>query len=417
MIRNLVVTATTAVRRSIITRAALLALVAAAVGTGCQENAQSVSQDRPVAPINEPGFAREWRARLVLAGERVESLFVRDQQIFVYTRDNRSFVLDRGSGELIHVDDLPTNQTIRAPLVLQDRIIYPLNTSLEVRTVKSGRVLRTIQFGRPITTDVVGKDNTVVFGTTEGGKGRILVQDLDKLPSTARAAWTAGGLHGRPALVADRIYFAATDGKVYASDSEMEAVWALGTDGAFRTDGPIFADLAADPSGIYAASTDTKLYCLDPDSGHLKWVYYTGVPLRAAPSLTRDMVYQYVPGEGLAALNKELPEGSDLRNVSQKPRWVYGPGRQLLAEDDRFAYVRTENNRIDALDKQSGKLQFSSTRNDLIVFGTNRTDGMIYAATRDGNVFAIRAVPTPGTVGELVAVPMESSSTALAFAR
>ena len=79
---------------------------------------------------------------------------------------------------------------------------------------------------------------------------------------------------------------------------------------------------------------------------------------------------------------------------------------QLLAQDDRNAYVRTKGNHIVARDKKTGEVRFTSQRRDLTVFATNlvKEDGMIYAGTKTGRVIAIRPVLKPGTVGEVVMV-------------
>jgi hypothetical protein len=55
-----------------------------------------------------------------------------------------------------------------------------------------------------------------------------------------------------------------------------------------------------------------------------------------------------------------------------------------------------------ALDKATGQKRFESRRKNLDVFATNTKDGFLYAATKGGRILAIRAVTSPGEVGEMV---------------
>ena len=64
----------------------------------------------------------------------------------------------------------------------------------------------------------------------------------------------------------------------------------------------------------------------------------------------------------------------------------------------------------------SGEVKYRSQRNDLIAFAINPSakDPTIYGATASGEVFAIRAVNKPGTMGTMVAAPANAQVPALA---
>ena len=61
-------------------------------------------------------------------------------------------------------------------------------------------------------------------------------------------------------------------------------------------------------------------------------------------------------------------------------------------------------------------MKYRSQRNDLIAFAINPSakDPTIYGATASGEVFAIRAVNKPGTMGTMVAAPANAQVPALA---
>jgi hypothetical protein len=73
-----------------------------------------------------------------------------------------------------------------------------------------------------------------------------------------------------------------------------------------------------------------------------------------------------------------------------------------VAEDEKFAYFHRADNIVIAVDRATGEQKFASKRTDLVAFGTNTKDGVIYAGTRDGQVWAITPVLKPGNVGEIV---------------
>ena len=108
-----------------------------------------------------------------------------------------------------------------------------------------------------------------------------------------------------------------------------------------------------------------------------------------------------MPQIGLAAIDKG-------GKVETRPaKWVFSRGRQFLSSDEKYAYVRAEDNSIVAVDKQTGQPRFTSRRTDFRFFATNSNakDSSIYACTPGGMLYSVRAVLKPGTVGEWVMAP------------
>jgi outer membrane protein assembly factor BamB len=212
---------------------------------------------------------------------------------------------------------------------------------------------------------------------------------------------TRGQVSAAPAVYQGLVFAGSRDGGVYALRGEnRDNLWPGLDAGYFKTGGEILADLQIDKDGIYVASMDSKLYCLDINNGRVRWTYYAGRPLRedSSPVPTANFVYLYVPQTGLVAIDKTG------KQETRTAKWVYSRGRQFLASDEKYAYVRADDNSIVAVDKQTGQARFASRRKDFGVFATNSTpkDSNIYACTPDGMMYSIRAVLKPGTVGEWV---------------
>ena len=92
------------------------------------------------------------------------------------------------------------------------------------------------------------------------------------------------------------------------------------------------------------------------------------------------MVYQFVPGQGIVGIDKMQGSSTASRSGSSKN------AAQVLSEDAENVYLRRRDNRLIAVDKQSGEGDFTSKAATFTIFATNPADSMIYASTRDGAV-------------------------------
>lgn len=396
-------------------------LLALASG-GCTSTPEEPNTPGPL-PVHS--FARDWGATIELKKDKIRTLYLEDELLFVTTEGNTVHVMNADSGQLLHIDPvMPGGVPIRRPLVLPETIVYPTNATLEIFDRKTGRKARSIDLERATRSAAVGDGTHIYIGLDYPGSGRLAAIDLTRRFS--HIAWelmTFGGVSATPALFQNVIFIASEDGRVYAVTEERQGVWLL-ENSAFRTGGKIVADLRADDYALYVASTDGKLYALERATGKIKWQYYAGTPLLQPPVILGNTVYQYVLGTGLVAIDKT--EGK----YNREPKWVNKDAVAFLSQDDKYVYVRgvaappvgasaadgedeaSEEDsdpslRIVALDKQTGKAVFASRRDDLTIFATNTKDSTIYAAAADGRVLAVRPVLKPGAIGQIVLVTEE----------
>jgi outer membrane protein assembly factor BamB len=374
-------------------------VTAAAMLAGCggrAENAAPVSSG--FVPINPPALLRAWKVNLGLsAGVTVEALHLTDEYLFAYASDDRVYAFDRNSGSQLFSMKVGHGSP-RAPVVTRDQIVIPSESTLEVFD-RRGRFVRSINLGYTTRTDAVFAAGRIAIGVDTAGRGRMLFIDPTKQYPDVTPILTMGGLNGRPAVRGGLVYVGAEDGKVYSISEDLVAAWAL-PGGAFQTDGRIVADLVADPGpigNVYVASTDTKLYALVALTGQIRWQFYAGAPLDQGPMVTADSVYQYIPGSGVAAIDK-AGTGGNVRTA----KWTVPDASKVLAEDAQFTYLVGTENRIYGVDRKTGRLRFQSERNDFRQFAQNTKDGTIFAATPKGEIVAAVPVLTGGKRGEIV---------------
>jgi outer membrane protein assembly factor BamB len=388
-------------RLSLARTLACAAVAAAALAGGCHKAPPAA---KPAGPLPVNSFMRAWGTTLDLPKkDGVGELHVRDDAIYVYSKTGRVNVIKRDTGILQSTYDIKGGATeLHPPVVLKEHVVYPTLTTLEVY-MRDGRFVRSSAMPFAVLTDAAGLGTSVfVCGDYPGGGARVSKVDINQqyVPVVWNFIGQDGGKSGFVSgvvVVEDAVYVAGLDGNVYAvSAKSREAIWPI-PGGVFKTGGAIEANLVADTSGVYVASTDSILYALNRNSGKLRWRYYAGAPLREAPVVTSDRVYLNVPGKGMVAFAKN--EGKDVR----EPIWTRGDVRQVLAQDDKFTYARSNDDRLVALDKTTGEPRFQSNRKDFAVFGVNtKDDGVIFAASKSGTILAIKGVFKPGVIGEQV---------------
>ncbi len=427
----------TAARRPVSSRrrgplAAILAVAAAAVaaaaGVGGCAAEPAPFRENPVGVLPQDSLSRAWFVDLKLSGEgkQVVSLDVRPQLLYVYTADKRVTAIDRKTGVVRYTASVNSPEARLQPLVeLEGFTVFPNQTNLQVFDDR-GTFLKSVPVPTPIRSHASAESNeatgtnrgtTIYFGASGIGHGG-LVEAYDISRTSAYQKWNfithaQGAIVAGPAVFGDIIYTGDDQGEVDAVTAARIQAWDTEA-GTFLTSGAITADLKADESGLYVASNDSKLYCLNRTNGKLKWQYFAAAPLTSSPVLTPDTVYLMTVNRGVVALDKNAGA------YNRTPRWTYPFGSGFLAQDAKFAYVSESRpnpghpgvlrNVIVALDKQTGRKAFESEHDDFTCFGCNPRDNMVYVAFPDGKLMALQPVLRAGQIGELVRATVPAKS-------
>ena len=409
--------------------AALIAAVITSAGCGTEP---TPFRENPVGVLKQNSLSRNWFVDLNLsgAGHQVMTLDVRQKLLLVVTADKHVTAIDRRTGVVQYTLAVNSPDLQLQPAVeLEGLLVFPNATNLQVFD-DHGRFLKTVPVPTPVRSHVAAESNeapgtnrgtTVYFGASGNGNGG-LVEAYDVSRTSAYQKWeyithTQGSIVAAPVVFGDIIYTGDDRGEVDAVNTSRIQTW--DTDhGVFLTGGAITADLRADESGLYVASNDTKLSCINRTTGKLKWQFFAGAPLGDAPVLTPDTVYLMTPNHGLVAIDKTAGA------YNRAMRWSCPEAEQFLAQDAKFTYVaesRPNPNSelprerfVVALDKQTGRPAFESDHHDFSVFGTNPRDNLVYVGFADGKLMALEPVLRAGQIGELVMVPVKREAVAMA---
>lgn len=376
--------------------------------SGCVKDRGEPNVPTQAIPIQS--FERDWGVATNQTDGRVDRLYLRDPYIFAYTTKGTVYILKRADGSIVSIANVPHGgDQLRSPVVLRDRIVFPTTVNFEVYD-RNGNYIGPKPLSYSIRSNAVGAGSVVYVGADFRNGGRVVKADITvKYPDHVwELMFGRVSVSAAPALFGDTVYAAAEDGEVTAVDNETRnPLWPI-ENGVFHMHGSVVADLVVDDSGLYVASEDETLVCLNRQTGKVKWQYPAGTPLDTSPHVTKDLVFQYVPGTGLVVIDKRQGD------FNRKPLWVASDVNQFLAEDEHYVYGRRADNAILAMDKKDGHAAFISRRRDFAAFAPNIQNGIIYAVTKHGRVMAIKPVLTPGQVGEIVFAPADPASVASA---
>ena len=336
---------------------------------------------------------------------------VREKSIYIFTARKQVTSLDRKAFKTNFITTVNTpGDRLLPPVELADKIVFPTSISMELFDY-TGKFLRSVSLSAPLRSGAAGRGERIYFGADDPQGGRVMALDLSHTYNiyTWQLLTPGGAITSAPVLYNSILFVGTENGDVYAVNEDSSHVWAIES-GIFQTAGPIIADLKANDSGLYVASKDEKLYCINLLTGKLLWQFFAGAPLESAPVPFKDVVYQAIPGLGLAA----IPAGNSAPYI-RSAKWIYPTATRFLSQDEKYAYMiepwqdptdeKKTGNTIIAVDKETGHKAFQSAHTDFNVFGTNVWDSTIYAGYSSGQVLAITPVLKAGQIGELVLAP------------
>jgi outer membrane protein assembly factor BamB len=391
----------------------LLAIVLLAGGCGQTQkpaaapSAADTAAPSPTSGLEADNFRQLWINVLpVDKGDAVRKLYVKEDLVLACTPNNVVYTTDKTSGVLKYFSYVNGGgRQLGEPVLLHDYAVYLGQSNVEVFKRKDGDLYKSIPLDFTISSNAVGFENDLFLGGDIGGGRLVDIKIADPYVPVRWSLVTFGEVRGAPAFFDNIVYVGSGDGGVRAVTLERTALWPLDHD-AFNTGGQILGDLKVDDAGVYAASDSGRLVCVDRNTGKLKWQYLSPHPLNTGPIVTRDSVYQLVPGWGMAAIDKSKlmavdPDGKRMvEQLNRTPRWICAQAVQFVAEDKQYVYVSTESGELCALDRDSGQLRYRGAVH-FSAFATNTTDSTIYAATAKGSIFALKPELRPGGPGYL----------------
>lgn len=222
----------------------------------------------------------------------------------------------------------------------------------------------------------VRTDPPVVLAAAE--EGDLVALDAGKSPGRVRWRFHPdGNIYGPPAFDAKtgRIYFGATDKKLYALDARGLFLWAF-TTGDNVASRPVVAG-----DTVVFGGENRNVYGLDAGTGEERWRVRTGGPVVSSPAFEGGVV---VIGSDDGAVY-----GLDPSTGDQKWRYLAkGPGEAPVTTEGGVAYVASRSGELTALDARTGKEIWTSPQGKILRTAPAVADREVFVVDDDYDLLA-----------------------------
>ncbi len=320
-----------------------------------------------------------WQSELPIKyDETLEHISIIGNRMYVRSSQNYMFSLDRQTGKVIF------SRPISAPGIpvlglepYDETLLSVIGNKLVEIDSQSGAERRSMNFKLGLICPVVRNSSYFYLSGTDRRLHALRVDDRVQVFEVA-----ADDDSMVTSIIADdtSVIFSTNTGNVISITPDRPfRLW------QFKVPEAIAGPVIRDRTSLFFASKDTSVYRLniiDPQNVKLVWKYQTEAILDRSPRVTQDVVYQYGPGKGLTAIDRQTGERI----------WSLKEGVDLLAESANRAYVITNVNTLVVMNNTKARRFYSVNLADVSRHATNTADSKIYIADEHGRIACLEPV-------------------------
>lgn len=339
--------------------------------------------------LSRYGLELQWWGQAVLdpAMDTVRYVSVDEEIVYVQSTEGILTSFNGETGKRLWAQLLGGPSQVSLPIATNEREAF-VAIGLQLFGVNkfTGELEWEIRLGRHPSTSPDADDKHVYIGSVDG---MLYCYDLEKI----RTLWEAGKLPGWSAstyLWRHKAPLEITsppisDGKTVVFASQSGTVYSLGCDNhelkfQFETDDPIVTPIGYGAGSLFVASEDTRMYCLNRETGLRRWTFTAGVPIRQQPHVVGSSVFVGPHGNGLYCLD----------TASGSIKWHQPIAATFLAANDTYVFASDRLNNILMLSHEDGSiLGDAPLRGYTVLVENDRTD-RLYLASPDGLIVCIR---------------------------
>ena len=328
--------------------------------------------------LRHAGLNIVWDSKLPMKeAENLEQLLILGNRLYAISDRNYMVSLDKENGKRVFAKVFaPPGVPIPGLQLYGDELWSAEGSKLLKYDAESGDELKTVDVGFGITCPAARNSS---FFYVAGTDNRLHVYRVNDRVQTFEVA--ARNNSTITSVIADDnlVIFATDAGNVLGiAPDAPKLIW------QFDASDAIAGAVVKDWMSLFFASTDTSVYRVDivglPEMKRLVWKYQAAAVLDRAPRVTQEVVYQYVRGKGVTAIDKET--GSLL--------WRVPGGVDLLAEARGKAYVITKAGKLVVMDNKEVRRLYSVNFGSVTVHAANTGDERIYIADKRGRLMCLQ---------------------------
>ncbi len=218
---------------------------------------------------------------------------------------------------------------------------------------------------------------------------------------------TGGPLHASPVIANGILYIGSTDGKLYALDAKQWGIrWVFDAGDAIRYAATVLGNR------VYFSARNNKVYALDAKTGEKLWEFKSKSWMDAPPIVSDNKVYMGAFPSKIYLLNARTGTLEAMRERTVRiqgieygcAKGVFRPifpehnadvwrGRTNGSESypvtaNGVVYIGARNGKLHAFDAGSKSETWTYQLGSFVDAAPAISDGILYAASGDGNVYA-----------------------------
>lgn len=359
----------------------LMATAAVAAGKVVASSAQTPGSDWMLSPdlLNHAGLKPVWQQTLPLKkGEAFATATLLGDRLFLRTDRNYMWSLNAVTGDVVFSRSVaPQGIPVLGLASHDDTFISVVGNQLNESSMVTGTEQRVADLELSI---VASPARNNQFYYVAGGDRRLHAFRVEDLVRIFKVAADNESLITTVLADDSLVVFGTGAGNVIGMAADApKKLW------QFDAAEAVAGQIVRDGDALYLASKDTNVYRLDiagQTSISMAWKFHTEAVLDRGPRVTQGYVYQYAPGRGVTAIDKQTGQAV----------WSVPEGLDLLAEADLKAYLITKVRTLVVMDNATGKRVYSINSAPVVAHVPNTETARIYIADESGRIACL----TPG---------------------
>lgn len=381
------------------------AVLVSALGLGCastggSDNGASASASEPatstsrtqqtineaerrfvIGPVaaSEFDYTVQWQSPN--SGRNARLFKAQGDSVFVLDDQNYLTRLDRESGRRIwRTSAAEPVQEIISINYIGDRVYLISGGRIIELDADSGAQVGLQRLEKIANTPPVELGQFLVYGSRDGQ----IIWHSYEVSYQWRAYQISPSIRLKPLYIDGYLVTVGNDGRVAVHNaSNASMLWDK------RLLDAVEAPPAAGNGAVYVAGLDQHLWAYDLRSGRNIWRHLTESPLRQAPVLINDHVYQQIPEKGLVCF-EALPLDSPGGEINWEADDIRG--EVLAARNSRLLVWAEQDGQLTIADEQrGGVIQTLNLRQTDKLYSSDLDGGELFAVNNDGRVVRLLA--------------------------
>jgi outer membrane protein assembly factor BamB len=369
-----------------------LACLLTAASPGLAQSS-SIGTTLPSEPVlNHYGLTRAWwgQATMNPARDKVEHLVSDEELTFVQATSGIVTAFDNQTGKHLWAVQLDRTDQPSYPLVTNDDFaLIAAGMTLYALDKWTGDVAWKHRLASFPSTSPTTDETQIYLGALDGSLYAYDLHKIQELYSERRLPeWSYQTLSWRhqasqevttPAISAEGLVSFASRGRTLYSIRYSAKTNRRELNFQFETNAPVSAPLAFVNGFLYLASEDDYVYCINNQTGQVKWRRAMALPVRKAPHIIDDQMF-VTPARG----------GMHCWSASTgKPQWWRGRTSEFLAATPSLIFASDDLGNLVILERKTGTTLAALPWGRFSVRVANDRTDRLFMATESGLVVCI----------------------------